>query len=195
MSECEQTLLFSGLSVSEAVEVFSAAFRTPFEVSGAAFYRGNAWLRVEGLARQSEYRRDRLTALFGNHKIDILAREASRTLWRRLRDVHHFSGTPGAVWRICVKPTDAPNTAIALQALGGEISLDWGGGLIWYCGPGDVASVRKAAVLGNATLVRGDTPGSTQVFATERKEVAKLSAALRNTFDPAKILNSGLIGS
>ncbi|MCC7254109.1 FAD-binding protein [Hyphomicrobium sp.] len=193
MAESQQTLAFGGVSAAEAVELFSAALRTPFEVSGAAFRGATAWLRVEGFSRQVEYRRERLITLFRDRKIDIYGEEESRSLWRGLRDLHHFAGTSDAVWRIFVKPTDAPAVVAALQALGGDASLDWGGGLIWYCGSGDAVSVRKAAEGGQATLVRGGALPASPIFPPEPKGIAYLSAALRKTFDPAGIFNPGLV--
>ncbi|RUP08012.1 FAD-binding protein [Hyphomicrobium sp.] len=195
MAESEQTLIFGGISVAEAVEIFLAGLSTPFEISGAAFHGGSAWLRIEGLSHQVEYRRERLTALFRHRTIDICKDEKSKALWRSLRDLRHFSDTTDAVWRIFVKPTDAPAVVTALQTLGGQVSLDWGGGLIWYCGIGDAVSVRKAAGSGQATLVRGGALCGDLIFAPERKGVAELSAALRRTFDPARIFNVGLMGS
>jgi hypothetical protein len=46
----------------------------------------------------------------------------------RVRDVERFAGAPGDVWRISVKPSDAPDIAALSQ---GEAVFDWGGGLIW----------------------------------------------------------------
>lgn len=192
MPEAQETLAFPGLDATQAVALFSAALATPFEVSGAAFYAGTVWLRIEGLAAQVSYRRERLTALLRPHAPEVLDAPASRALWAGLRDVTHFAGD-GALWRVLVKPTDAPAVMTALARLGGDASLDWGGGLIWYRGPGEPAQVRQAAGAGLAMLLRpsGDTP---PLFPAEPPGVAAVSAALRRTFDPAGILNPGLTG-
>lgn len=188
LAEAQKTLAFAGLTVVEAVALFSAALATPFEVSGAAYHDGTAWLRVEGLPRQVDYRRDRLAALFRDRNMDEIGDADSRSLWRGLRDVRHFADRGGAVWRILVKPTDAPAAVQALRSLGGQASLDWGGGLIWYCGGGDARAAVPSAV---ATLVRQGTDAP--VFPPQSAGVAALSAALRRTFDPAGILNPGLM--
>lgn len=192
MPEAQETLAFPGLDATQAVALFSAALATPFEVSGAAFYAGTVWLRIEGLAAQVAYRRERLTALLRDRAPEVLDAPASRALWAGLRDVTHFAGD-GALWRVLVKPTDAPAVMAALARLGGDASLDWGGGLIWYRGPGEPAQVRQAAGAGLAMLLRpsGDTP---PLFPAEPPGVAAVSAALRRTFDPAGILNPGLTG-
>ncbi|CAM3299394.1 FAD-binding protein [Paracoccus nototheniae] len=195
LAESQKTLAFPSVSVADAVAIFSTALATPFEVSGAAFHDGTAWLRIEGLSRQVDYRRDQLVTLFRNREIDTLSDARSRDLWRGLRDLSHFAGTADAVWRILVKPTDAPATAAALQALGGDLSLDWGGGLIWYRGSGDAAAVRRGAALGQAMLMRraADSAFPSPVFPPQSKGVAQLSQALRRTFDPAGIFNPGLM--
>lgn len=198
VAESQQSLAFPGVSAAEAVAIFSAALATPFEVSGAAFRAGTAWLRIEGLGPQVDYRRDRLTALFRDREIDIVGDAESRRLWQGLRDLGHFAGTSGATWRILVKPTDAPAVVAALERLdggaGGGTSLDWGGGLVWYTGDADAASVRQAAGSGHATLVRRGALPAEAIFPPQPKAVADLSAALRRTFDPAGIFNPGLMG-
>jgi glycolate oxidase FAD binding subunit len=61
-------------------------------------------------------------------------------------------GAPGDVWRISVKPSDAPD--IGARA-GAEALFDWGGGLIWARVPeGTDLRARLGAFAGHATLVR-----------------------------------------
>lgn len=195
LAEAQKTLVFGNLSPRDAVELFSAALATPFEVSGVAYYDGVAWLRIEGLARQVEYRRERLAGLFRDKDIGIVEDQESRDLWRCIRDVRHFADRPEAVWRILLKPTDAPAAMEALCRLSGQVSLDWGGALLWYCGSADAQAVRAAAPGGVATLVRSDAGFTGPVFAPEAPGVASLAASLRRAFDPAGILNPGLMGS
>ncbi|MDO5646323.1 FAD-binding protein [Paracoccus sp. (in: a-proteobacteria)] len=194
VAESQQTLVFTGVSPETAVQIFATALATPFDVSGAAFHHGTVWLRVEGLKGQTDYRRDRLCALFDPRNMDIARDDESRLLWRDLRDVRHFADTGDAVWRILVKPTDAPVVIEALKPLGGEASLDWGGALIWYSGSGDAAAVRRAAGTGAAVLVRPGSAPVGPVFPPESSGVSALTAALRRTFDPAGVFNPGLMG-
>lgn len=198
VAESRLTLAFPDVSARQAVEIFCAALGTPCEVSGAAFLNGTAWLRIEGLAGQVAHRRDRLAALLRGRPVEVLDDAATRGLWRDLRDVRYFADVAGAVWRIVVKPTDAPAVLDALAPLGGRSSLDWGGGLIWHVGPGGADAVRRAvrqaAAAGHATLVRGDPAADGPVFQPQPAGVAALSAAMRRTFDPAGILNPGLMG-
>jgi glycolate oxidase FAD binding subunit len=195
LAETEKSLGFPGVTPREAVEIFVAALATSFEVSGAAFHAGTAWLRVEGFEAQVNYRVGRLKELFSGREIDVVAHAASRNLWRDLRDVQHFAASEDAIWRILIKSTDAPEVMQALRQLGGEASLDWGGGLIWFSGPASSAAVRKTAAAGRAILVRRGSLPACDPFPREDTAVARISTALRKTFDPAGIFNPGLMGN
>ena len=172
------------------MQIFATALATPFEVTGAAFHNGNAYLRIEGLEKQLLYRQSRLLDLLSAHTPQVLDAEATVALWRNLRDVGHFAGADLPLWRILAKPSDAPQIARHLQNLGGQTSLDWGGGLIWYAGPGTVQQVRTFAP--HATLIR--RAGLTgPAFPPQSGAAARLQTGLRQTFDPAGILNPGLM--
>ena len=185
------TLAIRNITTAEALEIFAAVLATPFEVSGAAFRNGTAWLRIEGLGpEQLTYRRDRLLALMPGRMIEQMDGPASVALWRDLRYVTHFAGGAAPLWRVLVKASEAPRVAAALEVLGGATSLDWGGGLVWYSGPGTVAAVRSVAP--HATLIRrGGLDGP--AFPPEAAPVAALSQRLRDAFDPAGILNPCLM--
>lgn len=195
-SESELSVGLSNVSLAEASRIFQIALATPFEISGAVFRSGTAWLRIEGRLKQVEYRREKILALLRSHQdIDLLYGSQSKALWRELRDVHHLAQSKLALWRILVKPTDAPEVASALEAIGGTVSLDWGGGLIWYAGDADPLKVRKASSTGRALLVRHHSSRTGSIFPAEAPAVARLSDALRKRFDPAGILNPGLMDS
>lgn len=184
------TLVMQGLDETRAVRLFSTALATPYEISGAAFHDGTAYLRIEGLEVQLTHRRDRLLTLLAEYRPDVLDVDATTQLWRGLRDVTHFAGLATPLWRILTKPTEAPRITAALQALGGQTSLDWGGGLIWYAGPGDPAQIR--AIAAHATLIR--RAGLTgPAFPPHQGAMAGLQTGMRRTFDPAGIFNPGLM--
>lgn len=176
------TLAFPGVTESTALCIFTTALSTPFEVSGAAHVGGTAYLRVEGLEGQLAYRRDRLLALLAEWQPQVM----DDAPWDAIRDVAHFAGGD-PLWRILCKPTDAPGICQGLRAMGGDCSLDWGGGLIWYRGPGNPRDLAP-----HATLVR--RAGATgPAFPPLPPAVARLQDGLRRSFDPAGILNSGLM--
>lgn len=195
VAPCQETIVFQGVSATEAIEIFVKVLATPFGVSGAAFHAKIAWLRLEGLERQVSYRRDRIQALFSGREMEILSAHKSRSLWRRLRDVDHFAGLDAPLWRILVKPSDAPATVAALESLGGDTSIDWGGGLIWYAGNAESGRVRASLSSGHATLVRRDGLIAPDMFHPASLPIAALSLAMRRAFDPAGILNPGLMGA
>jgi glycolate oxidase FAD binding subunit len=201
------TLLIDALDLSDAVDAMSAALGSPYEVSGAAHLPGapsRTLLRVEGFERQVAYRQAQLTTLL---KVTprILEGDEHEALWRMVRDVEYFAcregrGCETPVWRLSIKPSDAPVLGTALRnSCGAELMLDWGGGLVYARLP--VSEDAGAAVLrrelarvgGHATLIRAPTPlrASAPVFQPAAARVALLSEAIRQKFDPDRILNPG----
>ena len=190
------TLVAHGLSDAAAVQAMAAALGSPYEVTGAAHLamggRRETLLRVEGFAASVTYRagalRDRLRAS-GDWEI------VEGADWRAIRDVTAFAGQSGDVWRLSVKPSDAPGIVARAGAEGAL--YDWGGGLVWLLmAPGCDVRARLGPFAGHATLMRADreTRARLPVFPPEPPAVAALTAALRARFDPRGILNPGLMG-
>ncbi len=198
-TETQANVVVEGLSPHQAVEAMSTALGSPFEVTGAAHVPGGetplTLLRLEGFAASVAYRTERLSTLlspFGNVRAETDI-AAVRAAWRAVRDVEAFAGVSGDVWRISVKPSDAPDIAALAQ---GEAIFDWGGGLIWVCVPeGTDLRARLGAFAGHATMVRAseDTRVRISPFQPEAAPIAALSEGLRKQFDPRGILNPGLM--
>ncbi len=114
--ETEVTLVGRGLKDDAAIARLSAALGSPFDVTGAAHIGGETRVRIEGLSASVTYRAAALQAeiLRG---FDLIEGEASAGLWKELRDVTPFANTPGAVWRISVKPSDGPVLVAALASI------------------------------------------------------------------------------
>ena len=152
-------------------------------------------LRIEGFATSVAYRAERLADLlapFGpaavNHDGAAVA-----AIWRDLRDVAGFAGRTGDVWRLSVKPSDAP--ALAAR-IGGEVIFDLGGGLIWaLVAEGTDLRARLGDFAGHATLIRADAATRARIasFQPEPAPLAAIAARLRAQFDPRGILNPGLM--
>ena len=187
--ETEATLVGRGLDARAGIAALSAALGSPFDISGAAWlsHGGEARLRIEGLADSVAYRLRRLGAEICAGW-DVHEAGASAALWGELRDVGPLVDTPGIVWRVSVKPSDAP---ILLEALDGPVAVcDWGGGLIWLVMPeendGGAVVVREqvARLGGHATLVRapGELRRRVAVFQPEAPALAALSRGLRARF-------------
>ncbi|GAW34668.1 putative FAD-linked oxidoreductase [Roseovarius sp. A-2] len=196
-------LLSEGLRDDRAITALSHALGSPYEVTGAAhLQRGQdgapvTMIRLEGFENSVAYRAGELQSLlagFGRFTLetDPAVTEAA---WHHVRDVGPFHGREGDVWRISVKPTDAPG--IVADLAGTEALYDWGGGLIWLLAPdgsGVNAARLRAAVAargGHAMLIRGDRSRAT--FAPLPAPVAALQEGLRQKFDPRQILNPGLM--
>ena len=205
--ETEATLIVRGLSLEQGVSALARALGSPYDVSGAAhlgFDGGTTLVRIEGLEGMVDHRAMALLegGFQGWERIDAAA---SAALWADVRDVAPFAGSDRPVWRVSLKPTDAPGFAAALEAAGLSHRgiFDWGGGLAWLelettAQDAGAATVRAAlaAVGGHATLVRGapEVRSSVDVFQPQSAPVTALTRALKQKFDPRGVLNPGLMG-
>ncbi len=201
--EACSVLLIEDLSVEDGVRAMSMALGTPYEVSGAAHVpvgldgKPITMIRIEGFAASVAYRADELRSAlseFGASKIESDPEKTSAG-WKWVRDVEKFAGTSGDLWRISVKPSDAPGIVAALGT--DQVLLDWGGGLIWAEMPvGTDARAKLGAFSGHATLIRASeaTRSELDVFQPELPSLAAISKGLRDRFDPRGILNTGLMG-
>jgi glycolate oxidase FAD binding subunit len=192
--ETTATLTIDGLSPAEAVAAMSAAFGTPFEVTGAAYVTGDqrarTCLRLEGFADSVTYRMGALSdalARFGSHH-DILEAGDSTDVWTSIRDVHALASLPGDIWRLSVRPSHAPDL-IARLPDGARYQLDWGGGLIWaVVSEGCDLRATLAPYNGHATRLRG-SDAHIPTFEPEPEPLAALTDGLREKFDPRRLLN------
>lgn len=194
-------LLFEGLDDETAVKALCRALGSPFEVTGAAHLQKGTdgapvtLIRIEGFENSVMYRAGELQKLLSDVGEARVETDQDRTAagWRCIRDVEPFHGRDGDVWRLSVKPTDAPG--IVSRVPGAETIYDWGGGLVWLMvPPGTRAREIRAAVSatgGHATLVRGDRSGG--VFQPLAPAVGAIQDGLRARFDPRRILNPGLM--
>lgn len=202
--EIAATLRFRDLSAEAAVGLFAKALSTPFEVNGAAWGDGTAWLRVEGLQAQVAYRVERLSALLAEAGPETLPAQDVAPLWTSLRDVAPLADETGAIWKLSLKPSLAPTVLAAAEAqLGARGMIDQGGAVLWLAvptqDPAQAQTLRAAipAGQGHATLIRGnaDLRASVPVFHPQAARLEQIAASLRTKFDPAGILNPGLMAS
>ncbi|MEO0389550.1 MAG: FAD-binding protein [Pseudomonadota bacterium] len=183
--ECTQTLCVPAETAEDAVALMSRALGTPFEVSGAAFDGTAVALRLEGFEASVAYRINRLQSALGG--------EAQDVDWTAIRDVAAFAGMDGDVWRLSVKPSDAPRVLEALPE-GSTYQLDWGGGLIWVlCPQGSNPRLALDGVPGHATRVRGSGPAP--AVQPQSAGVDQLQTALRRRFDPRGLFSPALEGA
>ncbi len=194
------SLSFKNLNDSQAVQMMAKAQGSPYEVTGAAHLDNMSVIRIEGFEDSVKYRLGelrRLLSAFGDAN-DIIGDENTK-LWQDIRDVAWFAAPQNnAIWRICVKPTDAP---LLIANLKKQFSFkhfyDWGGGLIWLsCQSDGVAKlIREAAAhyQGHARLERGtlELRNSIEVFQPLPAPLMQVTSGIKKSFDPASILNFG----
>ena len=167
-------------------------------VAGAA--ADLAALRLEGPAPSVRERAAGMQALLaGDGDIEELAPAPSATLWREIRDVALLPPVP-PLWRISVPPTaGAPLVEELERHLGVAWLADWAGGLLWLAvddaTDGGAAQIRAAlgGSSGHATLVRASAElrRAVPVFQPQEPALARLSARVKDSFDPKRILNRG----
>lgn len=218
--EKTRTVLIMGLDAAQSVATMTRAFHSPHDVTGGAWmpeslaaHSGASYvrdakasvtaIRVEGPAPSVEYRcralRDEL-GTFG--PTEELHGHNSGRFWTEVRDVLPFAQAEDTrpVWRISVPPQAGPGLTSELAAApGADVFLDWGGGLVWLAVPQtDAASADaiRAAVAetgGHATLIRApdELRAAVPVFEPPSEGLAKLSARIKESFDPLGILNPG----
>lgn len=208
--QAAMTLVFEGFTAEQGLALLRKALGTPFELAGAAFLPprlsdapSRTFLRIEGLKTQVDYRMKNLAALSSGPS-RIVTGDEHEALWRDIRDVAPFHVSDKPVWRLSVKPSAASDIAAALEAsLGAEAFFDWGGGLIWLQTPdatAEIAAQIRAEIDphgGHATLIRGTAQqrAALDVFQPEAPRLAKISQQLRDQFDPAGVLNPGLMAA
>ena len=213
------TIALSDLDDATAVAALGTASRTPYEPSGLAHLpqpvaahsavsevssAGTAItaVRVEGPSRSVADRSAALgKELASVGATTVLDDEASRVLWREIRDVNAFAAQPDrVVWRLSVPPAAG---ADVVAEIGGAVACmplyDWAGGLIWLAlDPGIEAAAETvraavATVGGHALLfrARADIRRTVAVFQPQAPELSALSARIKDGFDPKRILNPG----
>ena len=165
-----------------------------------------AVLRLEGLAPSVRYRAEALTRLLApaGGAVEPLDTPSSLALWREIRDV---AALPAGrtLWRVSTAPAAGPALLAALER---ELDLawlaDWAGGLLWLAVPsadqggpadGGAATIRAALAApdGHATLVRGSPAlrAAVPVFQPQEPALARLTARVKDSFDPKRVLNPG----
>ena len=205
------TLALAGLDARQGVAVLTAALRSPFGVSGAAWLPaeaaarapelagmrgGVALVRIEDFAPSVEYRVGKLGAELGGEVLDDVT---SRALWRQVRNAEVLSAAPeDCIWRVSVRPSAGPAVAGALHGSGARLFLDWGGGLAWIAGPPTAAmheAVRAAAEAHQGTWTVMRAPESMRaamaVVPPEAAALARITRRVKAALDPAGILNPG----
>lgn len=218
-AETEVTLAIRGLLDDAAVAAMALALGSSAEVSSAAHlperiaakvaggkHGGDAatLLRVEGFGPSVVYRIEALRKLLDRAgPLEEIAGEASKTIWRGIRDCVPFAdGGAGPVWRVSMAPSQAHHMVMALRMQAAvDAFYDWQGGLVWLSmREGDPEAELLRGLIrkyggGHATLVRASAShrAALPVFEPQPPHLAALSARLKAEFDPKQILNPGRV--
>jgi len=218
--ETARTVLVWGLEDVAAVHAMAEALNSPHEVSGAAHLPltlcrrsriatiagagGSVTaLRTEGPQPSTTFRAQALVEMMGAHgPTECLDGDGTEALWREVRDgVLLDAARERCVWRISVTPSSGPRVAADIVArTNAEFYYDWGGGLIWAsvpdCPDGGAEAMRTAITThggGHATLLRAPESirGAVPVFEPLPLPLAALTARVKESFDPRRVLNPG----
>ncbi len=214
-----RTVLLFGQDDGAAIAAMSQAAGSPHEISALAHlpqavaarsdvsYVSGAGaavtaVRIEGPAPSAAHRTAALRQQWGLlGEVEELHGHNSAVLWREIGNVAPLLPDPEAVvWKLSVTPSLGARIMAAALAAGGEGYYDWAGGLLWLSLPatddGGAALVRGALTgpdAGHATLMRGPEALRRQidVFQPSVPALAALSARIKESFDPRRILNPG----
>jgi glycolate oxidase FAD binding subunit len=198
--EAVGTVLLRGLDAEQAVRVMAAGLGSPFSVSGAAYLPAERWtvLRVEDFAASVAYRTETLAAQLREFGVaEILDTEASKALWRDIRDARMLPAAPG-LWKISAPPSAGAKILRAVEAAGLAAFLDWGGGLIFCAGPADEAAHEAVCAAARAAggvwwLLRAPEPlrAAVEVVPPEPPALAAIRRRVAQAFDPRGIFSPG----
>jgi glycolate oxidase FAD binding subunit len=216
-AEHEATLLMRARTRDAGFAALRTAMNSASDVSGAAYLPAGAAgrsavpavaavgadraaLRLEGPAPSVRERAERLQAsLKAEGELHELAPAESATLWREIRDVALLPRTI-PLWRVSAPPTaGAPLLNVLERELRFAWFADWAGGLLWLAvddaEDAGAAQIRRALLEpgGHATLIRGSAElrAVVPVFQPQEAALARLSARVKDSFDPKRILNRG----
>ncbi len=212
--ETQATLLLVGRIEKDALAALRAVAASPCEASGLAVLpagaqplgldRCAAAIRLEGPPVSVARRLDDLRMLLGEGggAFETLEADASAALWRALRDAAPVAQAEGQVWRVSLTPTQGFAFVASLRC--GDAPLldhfyDWVGGLVWVRlndAPDAHAPLIRACVAalgGHATLVRADKDvrSRVDVFQPQPPALAALTQRVKESFDPAHMLERG----
>jgi glycolate oxidase FAD binding subunit len=214
------TLLATGAPEPVLLEVLRQAMGTSADVSAAAMLPAAvaarsavpevaraggpvACLRLEGTEPSVAYRLQALDRLVTRRRelpAEWIETEASRRLWREIRDCRLLDRNLPYLWRVSCPPTDGGRIAEAAAALAPELVFDWAGGLVWIAHGAEREDVGAALIRGalaagggHATLIRAPEAvrRAVEVFEPQPTLLRNLAERVKRSFDPKGVLNPG----
>jgi len=192
------TMLARGLSPRVAHAAMACALGSNAEVSAAAHLQSGAvLLRVAGFAPSVEARCAALPRILADHcGLEQLSETEAAPLWQSAMTGQDLRGA--IRWQVHLPPRHAPDLVEALQPLGIEWAMDWGGGRVWVALEQTDDRVRQEAARlgGEARLVQApaEMRATVPAFHPRQKGVAALEQRVRRAFDPAGVFATARFG-
>lgn len=167
-----ETTLVREMSVADAHRAMIAVSNTAMPVSATCYANGRLSVRLSGSEAGVKVAAEKLGGdIVGNEFWDEVANLRIEALAVATR-----------LWRLSV-----PRTSTAL--LGESQVIEWGGALRWLADP--QADPRQALDEGHATLYRAPKEDQVPRFTPLTGVLLRLHHRLKQTFDPAGIMNPG----
>lgn len=179
--KAETTLIFE-IPAQDAVRKINDWAGRPLPLSASAWHEERLYVRLSGAEAAVGAAQDKLGG-------EAMPGAEAEIWWRDLREQRMaFFETASQLWRLSVKPT-APFTDLGTFQM-----IEWGGAQRWLNSASvlDAATVRQWAQNngGHATLFRSVSRHAA-VFQPLQPALLDIHRRLKETFDPAGILNRG----
>jgi glycolate oxidase FAD binding subunit len=175
----KEVTLVQEADASSALERLAAWQGKAWPLSASLHDGERLWIRLSGAHAGVNAARD---VLGGEEVGDV-------SIWTQVRDqTLPFFQTDKPLWRLSVPP------ASPVMDLSGAWLTEWGGAQRWLVSDAPAARIRAAAASagGHATLFRGHD-GTGEVFQPLPSGLMALHQRLKAGFDPAGILNPGVM--
>ncbi|HKI74947.1 MAG TPA: FAD-binding protein [Pseudomonadales bacterium] len=201
--ETRLTLCVEGQAPEAALNLMAAAMATPYEVTSSAYIPKTGTrtssltlFRLEGFLKSCRYRFARLVEHLRlcAPALEIEGHE-EELIWTRVRDCHDLAEAGNThVLRVHTAPSRAGSIIKIATTNGIDFQIDWAGGLIWLgSGNGEKIEQVKSAIAnagGHPIHVRGD---ARKRLLPAHPAIQVLGARIKTAFDPAGILNPGVL--
>lgn len=173
-----ETTLQLSLSAEQAIETMNYWAGQPVPLSAASHDGESLYLRLSGATSAVVQAEKQI----GGEQVT-----QAETFWHSVREqTHQFFEDERPVWRLSLAAGHPP------LAIEGKTLLDWGGAQRWVVSSASPASIRHAvaAAGGHATWFRQHAENA-EIFHPLPAPLQQLHQRLKQTFDPAGILNAG----
>lgn len=217
--EKTRTVLLYDVPLEKAQPIMNRGLSSVHEVSAAAFLpaeiaakcdidyiRGPGKpvlaLKIEGPGPSAEFRCNAIREMFEEEGTqEELHGHNSDKFWQFVSNASAFAGSDKPLWKLSIPPANAARvvSAITEKMPAAQYFLDWCGGLIWIGMPeentdGGESFIRGALDgAGHATLIRGSEALRQNIapFQPQAPAIQKITARIKEGFDPENILNPG----